>query len=227
MPKKKLRAGPRGLSVEEIVRAAVALQEAEGERGFSLRKLGAKLGCDPMAVLYHFGSKTGLERAMADLLNAELRPVDPERPWRDRLADLARQYRDLALRYPETFPLLNRFWVTGPADYRHAEAIYQALEDAGLEDAQLAQICCGLYASLLGLAAAELGGLLQPATAENLAEVKALPAEDFPVTSRLLPLYRKQRPGGIYETMLQTLLDGIEQQVPDAKRHGRKRRRSE
>ena len=43
------------------------------------------------------------------------------------------------------------------------------------------------------------------------------------MTSRLLPLYRKQRPGGIYETMLQTLLDGIEQQVPDRKSAARSR----
>ena len=211
MPKKAVRPGPRGLTAEEIVRAAVALRENQGESGFSLRKLGAKLACDPMAVLYHFGSKAGLERAMADALNAELRPPDPEAPWRARLIDLAHQYRELALRYPQTFPLLLRFWVTGPADYRHAEAMYKALADAGLDDKQVVDICFGLYASLLGLAVAEIGGLLQPATAEDIAEVKALPPAHFPVTRRLLPAFEKQEPGRVYDQMIETVLDGIEQ----------------
>jgi len=205
------RSGPRGLSVEDIVPAAVALREAHGETGFSLRKLGAKLGCDPMAILYHFGSRERLERAMADALNAELRPVEPCLPWRERLADLATQYRDLALRYPHTFPLLMRFWVTGPADYRHAEMIYQALADAGLSDRQLVDVCFGLYASVLGLAAAEIGGMLRPATPDDIAEVMALPPAEFPVTSRLVPAFKDQQPGRIYSQMIETILDGIAQ----------------
>jgi AcrR family transcriptional regulator len=204
------RSGPRGLELREIVKAAVALREAHGEAGFSLRKLGAKLGCDPMAVLYHFGSRDRLERAMADALNEELRPVDPAEPWRARLEDLAAQYRGLALRYPQTFPLLMRYWVTGPADYAHAEMIYRALADAGLSDRQMVDVCFGLYASILGLAMAEIGGMLQPVTPSDIAEVEALPPADFPITSRLVPAFKDQQPGRIYTQMVDTMLDGIE-----------------
>lgn len=211
LPKKATRPGPRGLSSEEIVKSAVALLEEEGEQGFSIRKVGTKVGCDPMAVLYHFKSKAGLEQAMADALNAELTPVDAKTPWRTRLSALAHQYRDLALRYPRTFPLLLRFWVTGPADYRHAEMIYQALADAGFEDRRTVDICFGFYASILGLAAAEVGGMLQPATAENLAEVRNLPAADFPMTTRLVPAFEAQRPAEVYALMVETVLTGIEQ----------------
>ena len=208
--KKPSRPGPRGLSPEEIVRAAVELMEERGEEGFSIRKLGTKLGCDPMAVLYHFKSKVRLERAMADALNAELEPVDPEAPWRARLSCLARQYRDLALRYPRTLPLLLRFWVTGPADYRHAEMIYQALADAGFDDQETADVCFGLYASVLGLAVAEVGGLLKPAAPEDIAEVRGLPPEAFPMTTRLIPAFEKQAPGRIYSRSVEIILDGIE-----------------
>lgn len=211
MSKKSARLGPRGLSPDEIVRAAVELMEQHGEDGFSIRKLGAKVGCDPMAVLYHFGSRVRLERAMADVLNAELRPVDPNAPWRARLSDLAHQYRDLALRYPRTFPLLLRFWVTGPADYQHAEMIYQALADAGLNDQQMADVCFGLYASVLGLAMAEVGGMLKPATSENIAEVRSLPPSEFPMTTRLIPAFERQEPGRVYTLMVSTILDGIEE----------------
>lgn len=217
MPKRTARPGPRGLSAEEMVSAAVALMEEQGESGFSIRKLGAKLGCDPMAVLYHFGSKAGLERAMADAINAELRPVDPQAPWRTRLMDLMHQYRELALRYPKTFPLLLRFWVTGPADYRHAEAMYQALADAGLDDRDVVDICFGLYASALGLAVAEVGGLLQPARPEDIAEVEALSPEEFPATRRLAPAFEDLEPVEVYRKMADLLLDGVELQMKAAK----------
>ena len=213
MSKKSVHPGPKGLSPDEIVKVAVALMEDEGENGFSIRKLASKVGCDPMAVLYHFRSKAGLERAMADALNAELTPVDPAAPWRARLAHLARQYRELALRYPRTFPLLMRFWVTGPADYRHAEMIYAALADAGLNDRQMVDVCFGLYASILGLAVAEVGGMLRPATPEDIAEVKALPPEAFPVTTRLVSAFQEQEPGRVYALMVDTILDGIEQML--------------
>ncbi|QBF29903.1 TetR family transcriptional regulator [Thalassococcus sp. S3] len=184
--------------------------ESEGPDAFSVRKLATTLGCDPMAVLYHFKSKTGLERAMADAINAEIAAVDPNASWRNRLTALAFQYRELALKYPRTFPLLMRFWITGPADYRHAEMIYQALADAGLGDEQMVDMCFGWYASLLGLAAAEVGGLLKPATPEIIAEIDRLPSADFPTMTRLLPTFADQKAGRSYETMVQVILDGIE-----------------
>ena len=217
MSKKVARLGPKGLSPQEIVAAAVALMEEEGEDRFSIRKLGARIGCDPMAVLYHFRSKVGLERAMADAVNAKLRPVDPTAHWRTRLADLAQQYRDLAIRYPQTFPLLMRFWVTGPADYRHAEMIYQALADAGLDDRQMVDVCFGFYASVLGLAAAEVGGLLKPATPENIAEVKDLSPAAFPMTTRLIPAFEQQEPRRVYAQMIEMILDGIERALAQQK----------
>ncbi len=48
-----------------MVAAALELMEAGGEVGFTLRKLGVRVGCDPMSILYHFKSKEGLYRAMA------------------------------------------------------------------------------------------------------------------------------------------------------------------
>ena len=213
MRKKAVRPGPKGLAPDEIVKSAIALLEREGEAGFSIRKVAAAVGCDPMAVLYHFKSKAGLERAMADALNSELMPVDPAAPWRERLAALARQYRKLALRHPRTFPLLLRFWVTGPADYRHAEIIYRALADAGFDDRRTVDICFGWYASILGLAAAEVGGLLQPPSAEILDEVRGLSSTDFPTTTRLVETFADQEPGQIYDLMIETFLNGLEQSL--------------
>lgn len=204
------RSGSRGLSSAQIVAEAVAVQEDVGAEGFSLRKVATRVGCDPMAVLYHLGSRENLERAMAEHLNAQLRPPDHGAPWRHRLTDLAQGYRALALRYPRTFPLLLRFWITGPADYEHAETVYQALTDAGLSDPDVVDACCGWYAAVLGLAASEAGGMLRPATTTQLAEVGELAPDRFPRTTALLPHIAAQRSERTYADTVELLLDGIE-----------------
>ena len=109
-----------------------------------------------------------------------------------------------------------RFWVTGPADYRHAEMIYQALADAGFDDTRIVDFCFGFYASIIGLAAAEAGGLLKPATPEILAEVGSLSSAEFPHTTRLVPTFGQQAPGRVYALMIEALLDGIEQRLGDS-----------
>lgn len=210
MQKKRARPGPRGIEPQEVVDAALTLMEEDGPDGFSVRRLANVFGCDPMAVLYHFKSKAGLERAMADALNARVRPVDETAPWRTRLRGLASQYRALALAYPRTFPLLARFWITGPADHDHAEVICRALADAGFDDRHLVDTCFGWYASVLGLAAAEAGGLLKPATLEDLAGIERLSPTAFPTMTRLLPAFADQEEGRAYAMMVEIILDGIE-----------------
>jgi len=210
MTQKSTRSGPRGIDPSALVDAAVGLMEEVGAEAFSLRKLGRRAGCDPMAVLYHFKSKAALERAMADRLVAEIVPVDPVVPWRARLTDLARQYRALAQRYPATFPLLMRFWNTGPADYRHAEMTFQAFYDAGFRDRALVDVGYGWYATLLGLAAAEIGGLLRPASPALMDEMRALPAAEYPIMAALVPAFAAQAQGDAYALMVEALHDGIE-----------------
>lgn len=212
MPSKRQGPRARGLDAAQIVAQAVSSLEEDASAELSLRKLGKRVGCDPMAILYHFRSKVGLERAMAEFLNAQLRPVDRAAPWRWRMADLAGQYRELARRFPHTFPLLQRFWITGVADYAHAEMIYEALVDAGFARDELVPICFGWYAAVLGLASAEAGGLLTPAGPEQLAEVGALDPEAFPITTSLLGEFERQTRDAAYDRAVAMLLDGLEAQ---------------
>ncbi|KWF96547.1 TetR/AcrR family transcriptional regulator [Burkholderia cepacia] len=206
--------GPRGLDKDAIVAAALALLEDVGEAAFSVRKLAQSVGCDPMSVLYHFKSKEGLSRAIANALSRSLVPVDATLPWRERLRDLARQYRALALRYPAAFALLQRHMSTGPADLAHIEAVHRALADAGIPRAALPSVCVGWYASVIGLAAAEAGGLTRAANDVELAEMAALSDAAHPLVKAAAPLYAQLDPAAVHDTMLDVLLDGIEKQAP-------------
>lgn len=211
--KDKPAQGPRGLDKDAIVAAALALLEDVGEAAFSVRKLAQSVGCDPMSVLYHFKSKEGLSRAIANALSRSLVPVDAALPWRERLRDLARQYRALVLRYPAAFALLQRHMSTGPADLAHIEAVHRALADAGIPRAALPSVCVGWYASVIGLAAAEAGGLTRAANDVELAEMEALSDTAHPLVKAAAPLYAQLDPAAVHDTMLDVLLDGIAKQA--------------
>ncbi|MFC0217623.1 TetR/AcrR family transcriptional regulator [Pseudochelatococcus lubricantis] len=207
--KPKTSPGSRGLSRKVLAEAAIELMEAAGEAGFTLRKLGARVGCDPMSILYHFKSKEGLFRAMADQLEAQIRPAPEDQPWRGRLRHLADQYRSLALRFPHSFRLMQRFPHTGIADYGHVEMVHRALKEAGIADRDIPGICLGWYTCITGLAMGEVGGLIRPATDEDALEIDQLPDASYPLLKRLLPRYRDLAPNAVHALTIELLLDGI------------------
>lgn len=202
--------GARGLEPTAIVDAAIRLREAGDGAEPSLRAIAAAVGCDPMAVLYHFGSKQGLERAIADAINARLQPPAADASWRDRLRHLAAEYRRLALEHPRCMPLLMNHWVTGPADYAHAEHVYRALAEAGLEGQAVVDTAFGWYAATLGLAIAEAGGLLRAAGAEQLSEIDALPDSGFAATRALRGHFPTLSPARAAARTIDALLDAVE-----------------
>lgn len=202
-------AGPRGLSKTVIIHDAIALMEEGGENGFSVRKLGERVGCDPMAILYHFKNKDGLFRAMADALTAKLEAVGGEQPWDARLREHARQYRALALEWPNTFSLTQRFLNTGASDFAHIEMVHGALADAGVPDEIAPAVCLGWYASMIGLCMGEIGGLIRPASAADAQEVEQLPATEYPCIRRFIPLYRDLETDEVFETANNILIQGI------------------
>lgn len=199
----------RKLNKDELVIAAVTLMEEAGDSGFSLRKLGERVGCDPMAVLYHFKSKDGLLRAMADYLTGRIQAVDTGLSWTERLYELARQYRELALGHPQTFQQMQRFLNTGKADYLVLEQVYRALRDGGLSDAEIPAACVGWYAALYGLIQGELGGLIRPVTEEELNELEQWPAEDVPMLRQILPRFVHLQSEQVFKMMMELIHDGL------------------
>lgn len=203
------RVGPRGLSPDAMLAHALALIEDTGEAGFSLRRLAARIGCDPMAVLHHFDNKDGLRRRMADALVARLAGVDDALPWQDRLREMARNHRQLALSHPQGFALIQEFWNTGIADFAQIEAVQRALRDAGVPQAMAPSVCLGWYGCVIGLCMAEIRGMIRPPSDKDAAEIAALPAADYPLLHGLLPVYATLDPEGVFETTQSVLIDGI------------------
>ena len=203
------RRGRRGLNRNAILEAAFDLLSREGETGFSVRKVSARIGVDPMTVLHHFGSKDELLRAIADRALETVALPHPSRDWRADLRNVAEAYRDLAHRHPRLFHLHFRFHATGPADHASSEVVYRALRRAGLPDADAAGLGLAFYAFLLGYALAEAEGLLRPIGADDEAELGALDPLAYPATRALIPAFKGLDRNAAFSASVDAFIDGV------------------
>lgn len=203
--------GQRGLIAADLVQAALLEIERAGLEGFSLRCAARAVGCDVATLSYHFGSKEGLERAVADRLQGSVEAPERELPWQTRFIETAKAYRKLARQYPNAFPLLLRFWTSGPIDLQLAEECYQILLDAGVPEAEIPALSFATYAAILGICAGEIGGLLQKPSAEALREVEE--QSGLPLTKKLLPIFARLKDDDVFDAAISNLIFGIEAQV--------------
>jgi AcrR family transcriptional regulator len=208
--KKRHPRGRRGLDKTELLEAAFGLLADEGEAGFSVRKLGAHIGVDPMTVLHHFGSKTELLRLIADRALTTVKLPVPSEDWKVDLTKVANAYRDLAHRYPRIFHLHFRFHATGPVDHASSEVVYQALLRTGLPKSEAAGLGLAFYAFVLGFALAETEGLLMPLSTDEEAELRALDADAYPATLKLLPAFKSLKPDRAFKAAVRAFIDGVD-----------------
>jgi AcrR family transcriptional regulator len=193
----------------QILEAAFDQLSRHGEAGFSVRKLGSKIGVDPMTVLHHFGSKDELLRRIADRALATVEPPAPSGNWRADLRNVAAAYRDLAHRHPRLFHLHFRFHATGPADHASSEIVYRALREAGLPAAEAAGVGLAFYAFILGYALAEAEGLLQPISDQDEAELQALDPQAYPATLALIPAFKALDRDAAFDAALGAIVEGV------------------
>jgi len=196
------------LTREKIVRVAIDVCE-DASATFSLRRVASAVPCDPMSISHHFGSRAGLEQAMASWIEDRVTPSAAAPTWRAALTSLAREYRRVAQQYPRSFLLLQNFPYTGAADHRHSETVHAALIDAGLRREDVPTMTLGWFASVIGLIVAELQGLVRPLTEAEAAEIEELSDETFPHWRSLGGEYRRIDADRVFEFVLTTLHEGI------------------
>jgi AcrR family transcriptional regulator len=203
--------GQRGLLEADLVEASLAEIERGGLEGFSLRCAARAIGCDVATLSYRFGSKEGLERAIADRLQDRIEMPKRGRSWQNRLVGGAKSYRKLAKDYPNAFPLLLRFWTSGPRDLQVAEEWNQALADAGVPESEIPALGFAIYAAILGVCAGEIGGLLSRPSEDMVTEVEA--QTGLPLTKKLLPRFRRLKGDDVFDAAIANIIAGIEAQV--------------
>lgn len=186
--------GPkRGLTVDAIVEAAIAVADASGMGGLSMRAVGERLGRTSMALYTYVRDKAELVDLMYDHVHGELTASPGDGGWRDGVHAWAESLTAMYLRHPWVPEISYARAVLGPREQAVLEDLLGVLDPLDLA-AETRRVTVGsLFHLVRGfartLADAERIGEPGPEAwrrrAEALAEAAPDFAERFPLSIRL------------------------------------------
>lgn len=139
------RRGPRpALSVDDVVRAAVEVADADGLAAVSMARVAEQLGNSTMALYRHVRSKDELLALMADTAVGRPPAVPADLGWREGLALWARALLDAVGRHPWYARLAISGPPVGPGNLAWLDAALAALAGTGLDEGEKLGIVMGV-----------------------------------------------------------------------------------
>ncbi len=176
------------LSRERVVAAAIAVLDAEGYAGLSMRRVARELDTGAMSLYRHVANREELLDLVLEELAAETATPEPTGDWRADVAAVARVVRRALLQRRDLTLLLTARLGRGRAALPALDRTIGIFLRAGFapRDAVRANHALGMYVS--GAAtwdAVGLDGAVDPAeraarAAESAARLAALPADTLP-----------------------------------------------
>jgi AcrR family transcriptional regulator len=204
-----------------IIAAAMAVADAEGLAGLSMRRVATEIGVATMSLYRHVADKDDLLLKMMDAAFGECRfPAHPPEGWRDQLELAARTLWAMFQRHPWLAPALS---VTRPQPIARglacAEWVLSALDGRGLDPSTMLTIHITLVNYVRGTAVnLELEADAEAASGLNSEEWlvtqgpalrSIVEAGRFPVFERLTATDYDFNLENLFEFGLQRLLDGL------------------
>lgn len=230
-PKVKRRTRPP-LSRELIVETALRFIDANGAQHLTMRKLGAELGVEAMAIYrYVPGREDLLEAVVAKLLEGLTERFDDElrQTWQGYLQAYAQGVREVAVAHPAIFPLIATRhpaapWLRPPLrSLDLLEDFLSTLSGHGFRDDDLVDVYRSFTSFLLGHLLLECGsqGADTSPVEEPFDEGGAdIPNADgttgldaAPTVVRLRSLLSEDHAKEEFERALEALLDRIEMTI--------------
>ncbi len=162
--------------------AAIALIEREGPEALSMRRLGARLGVEGMALYHHFSGRDELLGAIADELLAPLDELEPTDHWREACRRFATALRGVAVQRPATFRLIGLQPFDSASALRPVEQLVECLVGGGFSPPDALAIYRAIVSYARGYALAEATGFTVDATlSAGRRRLRALPVDEFPI----------------------------------------------
>ncbi len=227
--------GRPGLDQRRILGAAVQFIDEYGLRELTMRRLGAYLDVEGMALYRYVPGREALLDGIVETVVDELFG-DPDvhlkahAGWVDYLQRLAHGLRRIALAHPEVFPLVATRppaapWIRPPLrSLRWIESLLEVMTSAGFSD-EAASAAYRAFSSFL------LGHLLLEVSARGVEtgpveEPDVTPIDDlsaYPILRRLEPHLAQDVAAADFEEALEALLDRIALLLPPRRRPHRER----
>ncbi|MFY9855493.1 MAG: TetR/AcrR family transcriptional regulator C-terminal domain-containing protein [Terracidiphilus sp.] len=176
---------------EQIVKTALALVDREGLKALSMRRLGAEMGVDPMAVYYHIPNKQALLDAIVEAVMAgiDLSVDHPGDSPEQRILTAAQAYRDVMLAHVNALPIVLAHGPATPVAMRPVELLIGILRDAGLSPAQAfagMQLIAAAVRGAVGMGPAP-EGVKPPGPGQIEAMLRIFPPGEFPNLLEAMP----------------------------------------
>lgn len=221
--------GPKPkLTVDQIVRAAIAVADAEGLPGLSMRRVATELGVGVMSLYTYVPSKAELLEIMLDeVIGEPAKPGPSGGDWRARLEAAARSEWEMYQRHPWVLQVSIVRPPLGPNVMRAYEGLLAIIDGIGLDEVQMFRIANLVSDFVKGNARSAVEwALAEQSTGVSHDEwwlarapiIEKYAEGDYPVSSRLAEaeLYLPD-PAGDFEFGLQRVLDGIQLLVEQRK----------
>jgi TetR/AcrR family tetracycline transcriptional repressor len=196
------------LNREYIAAVALELIDEIGLAKFSMRKLGAELGADPMAAYRHYADQEDLYDGIAELLFDRLDPdsLPWASDWREVSATYCERLRETLLAHPNAVALFASRPVRSPAAVTTGNRMIELLRTAGFEPADALRLTRCLREFTLGHA---LTMAVLTTSAGQSTPRSRKPAPTDPTYNLLAEAADGATPGDHFEPGLHALLDGF------------------
>ncbi|MEU1984761.1 TetR/AcrR family transcriptional regulator [Nocardia sp. NPDC019395] len=213
--------GPRrGLSLEQIVDAAIELADEEGFAALSMTKVADRLGFTAMSLYRYVDSKATLLEVALDRIVGTPPEIAPGRPWRAALEQWARAEYRVIRRHPGWLSVRLSAPPLGPNNMAWLETGLAALAQTRVPEPMKLQLVMNLSLYVIGRArsAAEI----EPENAESegdwwviqrLLDPERFPALTAAMRAQAFEQDEQQWADLFFDNGLALLLDGYEQLI--------------
>ena len=206
-----------------ILLTAIAMIEEHDLRYLTMRRLGAQLGVEGMALYHYIQGREDLLDGIVEVVIDDLYG-DPEvhlaaDEWQDYLQRLAHGVRRIALAHPQVFPLVATRppaapWVRPPLrSLRWMESFLETMHQCGFTDAG----CVGAYRAfssfLLGhllLEVSAQGADVSPIVQADPDDKPKTDLTEYPRLKSMEPELSQDHSAAEFEEALETLLERID-----------------
>lgn len=206
------------LTRDKIVGAALAIMDAEGLEGVTMRRVGRELGVEAMSLYNHVEDKDALLDGVCEQVMRGFSFPPHASDWTVEARALARSFRRVLRSHPNVITLFSQH--TGRMlsfdAFRPMEAALSCLRRAGLSEHETAQAYRMLGGFIFGFALMEVGqqfgkDLPEGMTPEQVAQM--LPPDELPTTGALLAELANCNPDVDFEYGLDLMIRGLQARI--------------
>jgi AcrR family transcriptional regulator len=217
-------AGPGNLNRRTVLAGAISMVDRDGLRELTMRKLGAYLGVEGMALYRYVPGRDALLDGIVEVVIDELYG-DPEvllssKDWADYLRRLAHGIRRIALAHPQLFPLIATRppaapWVRPPLrSLRWMESFLQEFRDCGFSDRATVAAYQRFSSFLLGhllLEVSAQGADISPVEDADPTPPQTSDLDGYPLLKQLKPLLSENHSAEVFDNSLDLLVKHLKQ----------------